>query len=105
MLSYSDLSYNTVMNLAARVNAAGAKFTMLGASQTMIKSSKPVIAILAVRTGCGKSQTSRRVVEILKETGKKVVSIRHPMPYGDLLKQKVQRFAELEDLKKTRLYN
>lgn len=100
VLSYSDLPYTTMMHLGSRVLAAGAKFSMLGAEPTMIKSTKPVIAVLAVRTGCGKSQTSRRVVEILKEAGKKVVSIRHPMPYGDLTKQVVQRFAKIEDLKK-----
>lgn len=100
VLSYSDLRYDTVMHLAARVNVAGAKFTMLGASATMIKSSKPVISVLAVRTGCGKSQTSRRVVEILKEMGKRVVSIRHPMPYGDLVKQISQRYERMEDLDK-----
>lgn len=100
VLSYSDLSYTNVMHLASRVIVAGAKFSMLGAEQTMLKSKKPVIAVVAVRTGCGKSQTTRRVVELLKEAGKKVVSIRHPMPYGDLAKQAVQRFAKLEDLKK-----
>ena len=100
VLSYSDLSDNTVMELCSRVNAAGADFTMLGAERTMIKSSKPLIAVCAVRTGCGKSQTTRRVVEILQAAGKKVVAIRHPMPYGDLVAQKVQRFANIEDLKK-----
>ncbi|HUW21478.1 MAG TPA: cyclic 2,3-diphosphoglycerate synthase [Candidatus Bathyarchaeia archaeon] len=100
VLSYSDLSYDNVMHLGSRVMAAGAKFSLLGPKQTMLKSSKPVVAVLAVRTGCGKSQTSRRVVEILKEAGKKVVSIRHPMPYGDLEKQKVQRYAEIKDLEK-----
>jgi len=100
VLSYSDLKYDTVMHLASRVNTAGAKFSMLGASATMIKSNKPVISVLAVRTGCGKSQTTRRVVEILKEMGKKVVSIRHPMPYGDLVKQISQRYGKMEDLDK-----
>ena len=100
VMSYSDLSDNTVMELAARVNAAGADFSMLGVEKTMIKSNKPVIAVCAVRTGCGKSQTTRRVAEILQAAGKKVVAIRHPMPYGDLVKQRVQRFAELSDLKK-----
>lgn len=80
--------------------AAGAKFSMMGAEPTEIKSTKPVISICAVRTGCGKSQTTRVVVETLKALGKKVVSIRHPMPYGDLAKQAVQRFAVLDDLKK-----
>ncbi len=100
VLSYSDLSDNTVMELCSRVNAAGADFTILGAEKTMIKSSKPVIAVCAVRTGCGKSQTTRRVIEILQEAGKKVVAIRHPMPYGDLVAQRVQRFATIEDLEK-----
>ena len=100
VLSYSDLSYNTVMHLASRVLAAGAKFSMLGAEQTMLKSLKPVVAVVAVRTGCGKSQTTRRVVEILREVGKKVISVRHPMPYGDLEKEKVQRYKTLRDLKK-----
>ena len=100
ILSYSDLSYDSVMALGSRVLASGAAFKMLGAEQTMLKSKKPLIAVLAVRTGCGKSQTSRAVVKILKQAGKKVVSIRHPMPYGDLEKQKVQRYSKLEDLKK-----
>jgi predicted GTPase len=100
VFSYSDLPFNYVMTKAAIVNAAGVSFTMLGAAETMIKSTKPVVAVLAVRTGCGKSQTSRKVVEILRNAGKKVVAIRHPMPYGDLVKQKVQRFGSLDDLKK-----
>ena len=100
VLSYSDLSDNTVMELCSRVNAAGVDFTMLGAERTMIKSSKPLIAVCAVRTGCGKSQTTRRVIDILQAAGKKVVAIRHPMPYGDLVAQKVQRFATIDDLKK-----
>ncbi len=100
IFSYSDVSFNYVMTKGAVVNAAGTSFRMLGAEQTMLKSSKPVISVIAVRTGAGKSQTSRKVVEILKDLGKKVVAIRHPMPYGDLVKQKVQRFAEISDLKK-----
>jgi len=100
VLSYSDLSYQTVMNLGSRVMASGAKFSMLGAKPTMVKSTKPVISVLAVRTGCGKSQTSRAVVEIMRDAGKSVVSARHPMPYGDLEKQKIQRYASLEDLEK-----
>jgi len=102
VLAYSDLSDNTVMALASRCNAAGADFTMLGVRKTMVASTKPVIAVTAVRTGCGKSQTTRRVAEVLKAAGKKVVAIRHPMPYGDLVAQKVQRFATIEDLKKHR---
>ncbi len=100
VMSYSDLSDNAVMELSARVNAAGADFTLLGIEKTMIRSSKPVIAVCAVRTGCGKSQTTRRVAEILQAAGRKVVAIRHPMPYGNLVRQRVQRFAELSDLKK-----
>lgn len=100
VFAYSDVPYDYVMSKSAIVNAAGADFTVLGPKRTMIKSSKPVVAVCAVRTGCGKSQTTRRVVEILQEAGKKVVAIRHPMPYGDIAKQKVQRFASLEDLDK-----
>lgn len=100
VFSYSDVNFSYIMSKGAQVNAAGASFTMLGADQTMIKSSKPVISVVAVRTGAGKSQTSRKVVEVLKNLNKKVVAIRHPMPYGDLVKQKVQRFAEIADLKK-----
>jgi predicted GTPase len=99
VFSYSDVPYEKVMAVSAVVNAAGANFALLGTSETMIPSSKPVIAVCAVRTGCGKSQTSRRVIELLMEKGLKVVAIRHPMPYGDLEAQKVQRFATLEDLK------
>ena len=95
---YSDLPYRKVMNIGAVVNAAGANFAMLGTNDTMIKSTKPVIAVCAVRTGCGKSQTSRRVIEKLMEKGLKVVAIRHPMPYGDLVAQKVQRYATIDDL-------
>ncbi|MGI6462145.1 MAG: cyclic 2,3-diphosphoglycerate synthase [Candidatus Scatomorpha sp.] len=100
IFSYSDIPYQKLMNLAALVNAAGADFTLLGPKATMIKSSKPVIAVCAVRTGCGKSQTSRKIVEILNEKGLKVVAVRHPMPYGNLSEQKVQRFATIDDLAK-----
>jgi predicted GTPase len=99
IFSYSDVPFNYVMTKASIVNAAGASFKLLGVKETSIKSKKPVIAVIAVRTGSGKSQTSRKVVEILKSAGKKVAAIRHPMPYGDLVKQKVQRFGSLEDLK------
>ena len=99
VFSYSDLPYSKVMAISAIVNAAGANFTLLGTNDTMIRSHKPVIAVCAVRTGCGKSQTSRRVIELLMEKGLKVVAIRHPMPYGNLAAQKVQRFASLEDLR------
>ena len=98
VMAYSDRSYQQVMSLASIVNAAGADFTMLGERLTELKSTKPVISVGAVRTGCGKSQTSRRICEILRKAGKKVVAVRHPMPYGDLVKQKVQRFAALSDL-------
>lgn len=100
VFSYSDVPFDYVMTKASIVNAAGVSFRLLGVAETMIKSTKPLISVLAVRTGCGKSQTSRRIVELLRAAGKKVVSIRHPMPYGDLVKQKVQRFATLDDLKK-----
>lgn len=100
ILSYSDLSYEYVMHLASRVVSAGARFSMLGSYQTMLESSKPVISITAVRTGCGKSQTTRAVVRLLRNAGLKVVSVRHPMPYGDLEKQVVQRFASIENLHK-----
>ncbi len=100
IFSYSDVPYNRVMNLSAVVNAAGANFGLLGPKQTQIKSTKPVIAVVATRTGCGKSQTSRKVIEHLMAKGLKVVAIRHPMPYGDLNAQKVQRFADVSDLKK-----
>jgi predicted GTPase len=100
VFSYSDITYQKVMSVSAIVNAAGANFVLLGPADTMIKSTKPVIAVGAVRTGCGKSQTSRRVIELLMGKGLKVVAVRHPMPYGDLNKQKVQRFAEVKDLEK-----
>lgn len=100
VFSYSDVPYSRVMSVGAQVNACGASFTMLGPADTMIKSTKPVIAVGAIRTGCGKSQTSRRIIEILIEKGLKVVAVRHPMPYGDLVKQRVQRFATVADLEK-----
>lgn len=99
VFSYSDVPFDYVMTKASIVNAAGVSFRLLGGEETMIKSTKPIVAVLAVRTGCGKSQTSRRIVKLLEKAGKKVVAVRHPMPYGDLVKQKVQRFATLEDLK------
>lgn len=98
--SYSDVKHEFVMHWASRILAAGANFKLVGGRETMVKSTKPVVAICAVRTGAGKSQTTRRVAEILKEAGKKVVAIRHPMPYGDLAKQAVQRFGSIADLKK-----
>ncbi len=100
VFSYSDVPYQKVMEMSARVNAAGANFVLLGPADTMVKSTKPLIAVGAVRTGCGKSQTSRRIIELLMAKGLKVVAVRHPMPYGDLNAQKVQRFAEVADLDK-----
>lgn len=100
VLAYSDLDYEVVMRKAAVVNATGADFMLLGHKRTMVKSSKPVIAVCASRTGCGKSQTTRYIVELLRDLGKQCVAIRHPMPYGDLEKQEVQRFADYSDLDK-----
>ncbi|MFH0835907.1 MAG: cyclic 2,3-diphosphoglycerate synthase [Candidatus Micrarchaeota archaeon] len=98
VLSYSDLPYKTVGNISARVNAAGADFWLLGPNETQIVSGKPLLAVCASRTGCGKSQTSKYISGLLNAAGKKCVAIRHPMPYGDLAKQAVQRFAEYGDL-------
>jgi predicted GTPase len=100
VFSYSDVSYKTVMQKSAFVNSLNADFVLLGGQKTMLKSTKPVVAICAVRTGSGKSQTTRKVCTLLQERGKKVVVVRHPMPYGDLAKQAVQRFATLEDMDK-----
>jgi predicted GTPase len=100
VFSYSDVTYQKVMSVSAIVNAAGANFALLGPNDTMVKSTKPVIAVGAVRTGCGKSQTSRKIIEYLMARGLKVVAIRHPMPYGNLAAQKVQRFATVDDLAK-----
>ena len=100
VFAYSDVPYQRVMAMSAIVNAAGPDFMLMGPKETQVKSTKPLIAVGAVRTGCGKSQTSRRVIEILMAQGLRVVAIRHPMPYGDLVAQKVQRFATIEDLKK-----
>ncbi|MEZ7892414.1 MAG: cyclic 2,3-diphosphoglycerate synthase [Candidatus Wallbacteria bacterium] len=100
VFAYSDVPHERVMHNASIANAAGADFMLMGADSTMIKSTKPVISICAVRTGCGKSQTTRRVAEILLSMGKKVVAIRHPMPYGDLVKQECMRFAKYSDLDK-----
>ena len=100
VFAYSDVHHETVMHMASRVHAAGPSFRLMGPDETMIKSSKPIVSICAVRTGCGKSQTSRRVVKVLRDAGKRVVSIRHPMPYGDLAAQRVQRFATYEDMDK-----
>jgi predicted GTPase len=102
IFSYSDIPYQKVMSVSAIVNAAGANFVLLGGRDTMIKSTKPVIAVGAVRTGCGKSQTARKIIQILLNKGLKVVAIRHPMPYGNIVDQRVQRFAEISDLKKNK---
>ena len=100
VFAYSDVSHEYVMHKASEVLKCGSNFKLLGGEKTMIKSNKLVIAIGAVRTGSGKSQTTRRVAEVLTNAGISVAVIRHPMPYGDLTKQKVQRFATIEDLKK-----
>ena len=98
VFSYSDVSHEYVMHKASEVQAAGASFVIMGAEQTMLKSKLPVIAVCAVRTGCGKSATTRKICQILEELGKKFVVVRHPMPYGDLINQRVQRFETYEDL-------
>jgi len=100
VFAYSDVSYQHVMHIGAIANSAGATYMMLGPKDTMLRSSKPVIAVCAVRTGSGKSQTSRKVIELLKNRGLRVIAVRHPMPYGELSKQRVQRLAQLSDLKK-----
>jgi predicted GTPase len=100
VFSYSDISYHSLMHKAAVAMSAGADFRLIGPDASMLKSSKPVIAVAAVRTGCGKSQTTRRIAQLLNSAGKKVAVVRHPMPYGDLVKQRVQRFARLADLEK-----
>lgn len=98
VFSYSDVSYEYIMHRASLVNSLGADFKILSATSTMVKSTKPVVAVCAVRTGVGKSQTTRKVCDILKQMGLRVVAVRHPMPYGDLARQACQRFATYEDL-------
>src|SRR2546423_14246247 len=98
VFAYSDVTHEHVMHIGSRALAAGASFELIAPRQTMLASSKPTIAICAVRTGSGKSQTTRRVAELLRDAGKRVAVLRHPMPYGDLTKQAVQRFARYEDL-------
>jgi len=98
VFAYSDVSHEDVMHRASRALAAGANFVLLGPRGTEIRSSRPVVAVCAVRTGCGKSQTTRAIVRVLREAGRRVVAIRHPMPYGDLEAQAVQRFATMEEL-------
>ena len=97
--SYSDVPHTEVMHKASIVTAAGADFILIGASYTMLKSEKQVVSVCAVRTGCGKSQTSREVVRILLDMGKRVVAVRHPMPYGDLTRQVAQRFESRDDIR------
>ncbi|TML22989.1 MAG: GTPase, partial [Actinobacteria bacterium] len=98
VFAYSDVTHEHVMHVGSRALAAGASYRLLSPQLTMLRSSKPVVAICAVRTGSGKSQTTRRVAELLREAGKRVAVLRHPMPYGDLTKQAVQRFERYEDL-------
>src|SRR5262245_42403500 len=98
VFAYSDVSHGRVMHIASTVLAAGADFRLIGPRASMIKSRVPVVSVCAVRTGSGKSQTTRRVVSVLRQSGRRVVAIRHPMPYGDLVRQRVQRFAAMEDL-------
>ena len=100
VFAYSDVAHEQVMHLASRVLAAGADFLLMGGDRTLIKSGLPVISVCAARTGCGKSQTSRRIASMLRDRGVAVSIIRHPMPYGDLVRQRVQRFATLADLKR-----
>jgi predicted GTPase len=98
IFAYSDVPHEHVMHVASRVLAAGADFRMMGGKTTMLKAEVPVVSVCAVRTGSGKSQTTRRVADILRERGKRVVVVRHPMPYGDLVRQACQRFASYDDL-------
>jgi len=98
VFAYSDVSHEAVMHKASLVLASGAGFRLLGPRATMVEAKVPVVSVCAVRTGCGKSQTTRRVLRVLREGGRRAVAIRHPMPYGDLVRQKVQRFAALADL-------
>src|SRR5581483_8228803 len=98
VLAYSDLSHEDVMHKASAALATGASFTLLGPKATMLTSVKPVVAVCAARTGCGKSQTSRRVGQLLMDAGLRVALVRHPMPYGDLERMRVQRFATIADI-------
>jgi predicted GTPase len=102
VFAYSDVSHETVMHKASLVLACGADFRLIGPKVTMLPAKVPVVSVCAVRTGCGKSQTTRRVAGILRAKGRRVVAVRHPMPYGDLVRQRVQRFAALEDLDRQR---
>ena len=96
MLSYSDVSHEYVMHKGSQAMAAGANFLILGPDATMLDANVPVVSVCAVRTGSGKSQTTRAIAGVLKDAGKRVVAVRHPMPYGDLIAQRVQRYATLE---------
>src|SRR6266852_5254 len=98
VFAYSDVTHEHVMHIGSRALAAGTSFELIAPRPTMLASSKPTVAICAVRTGSGKSQTTRRVAEILRDAGKRVAVLRHPMPYGDLARQRVQRFERYEDL-------
>src|SRR3989440_617831 len=98
VFAYSDVTHEHVMHIGSRANAAGASFRLISPRETMLTSSKPVVAVCAVRTGSGKSQTTRHIAALLRESGKQVAVLRHPMPYGDLTKQAVQRFERYEDL-------
>ena len=98
MFAYSDVSHEYVMHKGSQAMAAGANFLLLGPDATMLDANVPVVAVCAVRTGSGKSQTTRAIAGVLKDAGKRVVAVRHPMPYGDLVAQRVQRYATLEDL-------
>ena len=100
--SYSDVPHTEVMHKASLVMAGGSDFTLIGATYTMLRARKPVIAVCAVRTGCGKSQTTRKVCEIARQSGLQVVAVRHPMPYGDLREQEIQRYSNYDDFKKHR---
>jgi predicted GTPase len=100
VFAYSDVAHDDVMHRASIANAAGADFRLMGAASTMLRSKVPVVSVCAVRTGCGKSQTTRKVCSLLEEAGRRVVAVRHPMPYGDLTRQAVQRFAAYEDLER-----
>ncbi|MBD3336259.1 MAG: GTPase, partial [Candidatus Eisenbacteria bacterium] len=100
VFAYSDVSHQTLMTIGSQVLALGPNFKLMGPAETMVASSKPVIAVVAVRTGCGKSPVSRQVTAFLRDRGLRAVAVRHPMPYGDLERQGVQRFAEIEDLKR-----
>ncbi len=105
VFAYSDVPHEYVMHKASQVLAAGADFRLMGTKTTWLTSSKPVVAVCAVRTGSGKSQTTRHVCDVLQKMGHKVVAVRHPMPYGDLVKQAVQRYASSCRHGRTRVYH